>query len=129
MENSTEIKKMRKRSKKIEMSKLEREELLKELIELMNLNENNNKTLYELEHNEELKKKLRESSELVRKMYRCSSWGYYSQDKKHGKNHEIGLLKSIMKSEGYNILSKRKTLICDGKKTLQSELYFMKNNE
>lgn len=125
--NDNKIKKIRHRITKFDKYKIEREELLKNILELMNLNEKNNKTLYELENNDELKKKLRESSKSVKKMYRCSSWGYYSQCEIRGKDHEIGLLKSIMKAEGYNILSRRKTMLCDGKKTLQSELYFMKN--
>ena len=105
----------------------EREELINKLNSLIGLDkEKNHIILYELDHNEKLKEKIREKVPEIKKYYRTCSWGYFSKEEKKGMGNEIGLLKALYKNEGYNILTKRKTCEYDGIKKLQTELYFIK---
>jgi len=126
-ENNKREKRTRNRPSKAERYIQEREGIIEELNILIGLNKNkNNVILYELEHNEELKLKLRELVPEIKKYYRTCSWGYFSKEEKKGMDNEIGLLKALYKNEGYNILTKRKTCEYDGIKKLQTELYFIK---
>jgi hypothetical protein len=125
-ENGKREKRTRNRPSKAERYTEEREELIKDLNNLTGINEKNHMILYELNNNEKLKEKIRELVPLIKKYYRTCSWGYFSNDEKKVKGNEIGLLKTIYKNEGYNILTKRKLCEYDGKKKLQTELYFIK---
>ena len=126
-ENGKREKRTRNRPSKEERFTVERYELINELNILIGLDEEKNHIiLYELEHNEKLKEKIRELVPEIRKYYRTCSWGYFSKEEKKGMGNEIGLLKALYKNEGYNILTKRKTCEYDGIKKLQTELYFIK---
>lgn len=116
----------RKRETKMEKYKCEREEIINELNEISKIGESESIILCELENNEKLKERLRELSPLIKKYYRCCSWGYFSNDKKKGMGNEITLLKSVYKSEGYKILSKRK-MYGESERKLMTELYFIKS--
>ena len=82
--------------------------------------------LYELENNEEIRKRMRELDEKIKKIYRSSNWGYYSTDVKKGMGNEITLLRSVFKNSGYNIESKRKTININNEKKIQIQLGFYK---
>ena len=126
-ENKIE-KKTRKRLCKCEKYGEERVNIIKKLNIIIGLNEKKtNVKLYELEENKELKKELKELIPEIKKYYRTCSWGYFSKEEKKGMGNEIGLLKALYKNEGYNILTKRKTREYNGKKKLESEIYFIKN--
>jgi CRISPR/Cas system-associated endonuclease Cas3-HD len=117
---------MRTRKTKEDKYKEEREELIKELENLIGLNESNRKILSNDLEREEIKARMRELSEKISKIYSVSRWGYYSKDIKKGMGNEITLLRSVFKNSGYNIVSKRKTIERDGKKGIESEIYFYK---
>ena len=117
---------MRKRRTKEENYKEEREEIIKELEELMGLNENNRKILLKELEKEEIKARMIELSEKIKKIYSVSRWGYYSNEKKKGSGNEITLLRSVFKNSGYNVVSKRKTITREGEKSIESEIYFYK---
>ncbi len=80
-----------------------------------------------MEHNEELKKYLKENVPLIKKIFKTCLWGYFSNDIKKGMGNEIGLLKAIYKNEGWEISSKRKICEREGEKKLYVELHFNKN--
>ena len=118
-ENGKRVKKTRNRPCKNQKFEREREELIKELENIIGLNENKrNITLYELENNSLLINKLQELIPNIKKYFKCSTWGFFSSDPKKGMGNEIGLLKAIFKNEKYNILNKRKQLEYDGIKKL-----------
>ena len=105
----------------------EREEIINELEERMGLTkEKRTIMLYELENNEEIRKRMRELDEKIKKIYRSSNWGYYSTDVKKGMGNEITLLRSVFKNSGYNIESKRKTININNEKKIQIQLGFYK---
>jgi hypothetical protein len=120
-ENNKREKRTRNRPCKAERFVEEREELINILNKLIGLyEEKNHIILYELEHNEKLKEKIRGLVPEIKKYYRTCSWGYFSKEEKKGMGNEICLLKALYKNEGYNILTKRKTCEYDGIKKLQT---------
>jgi hypothetical protein len=125
-ENGKREKRTRNRKSKAEKFTKEREELILILNRLTGLDKNNKIILYDLEHNEELKKYLKENVALIKKIFKTCSWGYFSNDTKKGMGNEIGLLRAVYKNEGWEISSKRKICERKGKKKLLVELHFNK---
>lgn len=127
-DNGKRAKTTRNRPCKSEYYNEEREQIILELENLIGLTDiKRNATLYELENNSKLINRLKELIPLIKKYYKCSTWGYFSTDPKKGMGNEVGLLKAIFKNENYNILNKRRQLEYNGIKKLHTELYFMKN--
>ena len=58
-------------------------------------------------------------------MYKCGSWNYFIQ--KEEKRDIVGLLKSIFKSEKYELVSKRILAVRENKKKQYSGIYFFKD--
>lgn len=110
-ENKKRVKRTRNRPSKAERYNGEREELIKELEKMMGLTEEvRGVLLYDLEHNEDLKEYLKNKIPEIRKLYKCGTWNYFvKQHTKEGEYpSEIGLLKSIFKSEKFELVSKMK---------------------
>ena len=127
-DNNGEIKEKRTRNKKTkeERYKTEREELMREIEEKMGLTEEKRgKMLYELEEDEELKEWLREKIEEIKKIYKWNQWAYFKN--KEEDRDEIGLLRSMFKSEKYGIVSKREYKERDNIKKKYTCLYFIKD--
>lgn len=72
----------------------------------MDLNKDNTILLNKLQDNIQLKNKLIEFNDDIKKYYRCSTWGYFVAIKNGLKGDEITLLRSIFKDHGYKIFSK-----------------------
>ena len=119
-------KRIKRRSTKKQMHVENRKRIMDELNEMLGFDKRNSVVLWELERNDRLKQRLRELAPEIKKCHKVSSWGYYSSDVLKGMNHEIGLLKSLYKNEGYKILTRRIMYDCEGTKKLQTELYFIK---
>jgi hypothetical protein len=125
-ENGKREKRTRNRPSKAERFSGERDELIKELEKKMGLTEENRGVLlYDLEHNTELKEYLKNKIPEIRKLYKCGCWNYFIQ--KEENRDEIGLLKSIFKSEKYELISKRILAERNGEKKQYSGIYFFKN--
>jgi hypothetical protein len=125
-DNNKRVKRTRNRPSKAERFSEEREELIKELEKIMGLTEEvRGVLLYDLEHNEELKLYLKDKIPEIRKLYKCGCWNYFIQ--KEENRDIIGLLKSIFKSEKYELVSKMKYTERDGEKKKYSHIYFFKD--
>lgn len=125
-ENNKRVKRTRNRPSKAERFSEEREELIKELEKMMGLTEEvRGVLLYDLEHNEELKEYLKNKIPEIRKLYKCGCWNYFIQ--KEEKRDIVGLLKSIFKSEKYELVSKRILAVRENKKKQYSGVYFFKD--
>ncbi len=130
IDNGKREKRSRNRPSKSERYSEEREELVKELEKKMGLSEESRGILlYDLEHNEELKKYLRDRIPEIKKLYKCGTWNYFvKQHTKEGEEpSEIGLLKSIFKNEKYELVSKMKYAEREGEKKKYSHIYFFKD--
>ncbi len=119
-------KRCKKRSTKKEMYSNEREEIIKELNDIISINKNNEIVLYDLERNEKVKEYLKNNISNIQKYYKCGTWGYFSDDPKKGSGNEITLLRSIYKNDDYDILSKRIMNERDGKKKIPCCIIFYK---
>lgn len=125
-ENNKIVKRTRNRPSKAERYTEERVELIKELENKMGLTEEvRGVLLYDLEHNEELKDYLKNKIPEIRKLYKCGCWNYFIQ--KEEKRDIIGLLKSLFKSENYELVSKMKYTERDKEKKKYSHIYFFKD--
>ena len=120
-------KRCKKRSTKKEFYKMEREEIIKEMNEIIGINENNQIFLYELERNEKIKDYLKKNMNKIRKYHKTGTWGYFSNDLSKGKDNEIGLLRTLYLDNDYNILSKLKINNFDNVKKQYTLLIFLKN--
>jgi hypothetical protein len=123
-------KRTRNRPSKAERFVEEREELIKELEKKMGLTEEvRGVLLYDLEHNEELKEYLKNKIPEIRKLYKCGTWNYFvKQHIKEGEEpSEIGLMKSIFKSEKFELVSKMKYAEREGERKKYSHIYFLKD--
>ena len=62
-------------------------------------------------------------------MYKCGTWNYFvKQHTKEGEEpSEIGLLKSIFKSEKFELVSKMKYAEREGERKKYSHIYFFKD--
>ena len=129
-ENNKRVKRTRNRPSKAERFSEEREELIKELERIIGLTEEvRGVLLYDLNRNEELKEYLKNKIPEIRKLYKCGTWNYFvKQHTKEGEEpSEIGLMKSIFKSENYELVSKMKYAEREGERKKYSHIYFLKD--
>ncbi len=121
-------KKTRNKQSKAERYIKERTFLIKELEELIGLTEDNKSVLlYDLEHNNELKMKLKEKIPVIKQLFKTGNWNYFVQQ--HNDNREISeisLLKMIFKDFGYTIANRRRSVIREDVKKQYVELVFSK---
>lgn len=121
--NSNIEKKKNRRNKKTYYSN-EREIIFQQLKTLMNLNKDNSILLTELQNNIDLKNKLIDFIDDIKKYYRCCTWGYFVSINNGEKGDEITLLRSIFKDHDYIIFSKDIITEYNGIKKRYTKLYF-----
>ena len=113
-------------TKKQQYSK-EREELIQQLNNIIGIDDKKNYIyLYDLEHNEEILKSIKELEEQISKYHKCGMWGYFSNDIKKGKGNEIGLLRAVYKDNDILITTKSKVIERNNKKINSTVYYFNK---
>jgi hypothetical protein len=122
--NDYEKKKIR-RNKKIFYEK-ERNNIFQQIKILMNMDDDNTILLVKLQDNQELKNKLNEMSNDIKKYYRCSTWGYFVSINNNEKGDEISLLKAIFKDHDFTIFSKDITSEYNNIKKRYTKLFFTK---
>lgn len=116
-----------KKKTKAEKYQKERKDFINKLEKIMGLTETERGVLlYDLENNDELKKYLKDKIADIQKFYNYNSWNYF-KNLKNTDSGEIGLLKSILKNENYNIMNKQVLKEINGIKKMYSVLYFIKN--
>jgi hypothetical protein len=118
------IKKIR-RNKKTFYSN-ERENIIQQLKDLMDLNNDNTILLNKLQDNVELKNKLIELTDDIKKYYRCSTWGYFVAINNNQKADVITLLRCIFKDHNYKIFTKDIVTEYRGIKKRYTQLFFCK---
>ena len=118
-------KKKNRRNKKIFFEK-ERNNIFQQIKILMNMDDDNTILLVKLQDNQELKNKLNEMSNDIKKYYRCSTWGYFVSINNNEKGYEISLLKAIFKDHDFTIFSKDITSEYNNIKKRYTKLFFTK---
>jgi|LakMenEpi03Aug12_release.lakeMendotaPanAssembly.Ray.scaffolds.fasta_scaffold129872_3 hypothetical protein len=124
-ENNENNTKKNRRNKKLFYSN-ERDNIFNQLKKIMDLDNTNTILLVKLHDNMELKKKLIELNDDIKRYYRCSTWGYFVSINNGFKGDEITLLKSIFKDHDYKIFSKDVITEYNGVKKRYTQLFFSK---
>jgi hypothetical protein len=118
-------KRCKKRSTKKEMYREEREEIIKKINLLLEINENKNYVyLYDIENNENIKKKINNMSDEIKKYFKVGNWNYYIM-KNNGENPlEIGLIRAVYRDEDIIMTTKEKKIERNGDK-VRSIIYYL----
>ena len=126
-DNGKREKRVRKRLSKSERYVEERNELIRELNEIIGLDKENRIILYELERNEILENKLIEKIPEIRRIFKSGGWGFMiSERNEEGSGKIITLLRSIYENSGYKIYSKQEVINKNEKKERGTIYYFSK---
>lgn len=124
--SETKIKKTRNRLTKKEQYAKERNELIEQLNNIIGIDDKKNYIyLYDLEHNEEIKKKIIDFVPEIKKYHKCGTWGYFLE-KERGGDNPIGLLRSVYKDNDIIITTKNKQIDRENKKIISTVYYFNK---
>ena len=118
------IKKIRRNKKTFYQN--ERDNILEQLKNLMKLDNNNSILLIQLQNNDELKNKLKELNNDIKRFYRCSTWGWFVSINNGEIGDEIVLLKAIFKDHDFTIFSKDITCEYNNIKKRYTKLFFTK---
>jgi hypothetical protein len=122
--NLSGVKRRRNRLNKSEKYQNERIVFISELESKMGLTEQTRGILiYDLEKNEELKRYLEENIELIKRIFKHSNWNYFRNEDAD----ILGLLKSLFKSQNYQLSSKRKLMVLNNVKKQYNYIFFIKN--
>jgi hypothetical protein len=120
------VKRTRNRPCKSDRFKEEREQLLMKLEELISLDEEvRGVLLYDLERNEKLKEYLMDNLDLIKRLYKYGSWNYFIMPEE--RRNPIGLLRSIFKTEFYEIITRLKYTERNGIKKKYTQIFFIRN--
>ena len=127
-DSSGDIKlKKRKRSTKRDLYKEEREEIIKKLNKILDVEENKNYVyLYDIEHNEEIKKGIDEMSEEVKKYFKTGNWNYYIMKNKNKVPLRISLVRALYREGNIMMTTKEKDILREGKKVRTTLYYLLK---
>jgi hypothetical protein len=84
--------------KSIQNYTIEREELLKKMLEILGITEENKMlSLKKLDEDEEKQKQIINLIDDIKKYFICSKWAYFSNQKKEFKRLYLSLIKAVMK--------------------------------
>ncbi len=126
-DNNEEIKVKRTRNRLTKKQQYvdERQELINKLNNILGINDKNNTFyLYDVENSNEIKQKVNELSEDVKKYFKCGTWHYYK-----GINEvvtEISLIKAIYRDEDFILTKKEKNIERNGIKVRSVQYYLNK---
>ena len=123
-------KRMKIRSTKKQLYGKERDEIIKELNEIIGINENNNNVFkHDIEKNVDFENFIKENTEKIRKMWKTGLWGYFSNDIEKGSGNILGLYRTLLNDSDYMIFSKQKIINIEGKKERKTCYYIEKKQK
>ncbi len=130
-DNSEDIKVKRTRNRLTKKQQFvkEREQIIAQLNNILGINEKSNTFyLYDVLNSQEIKDKLKELSEEVKKYFKCGSWHYYKATNYEGEVREIGLIRAVYRDEGLMLTKKEKYIDRGDKKVRSTQYYIFKDN-
>ncbi len=125
-ENNKRVKRTRNKLTKKDQFINERDEIKKKIYEILKIDDNN-KTfiLYEIENSEELKNKLSEMDEKIKKFFKVGNWNYYIQKNNGIRSPMIGLIRAILKDCDIDLTKKDILMMVNGKKIRTTKYFLM----
>ncbi len=122
-------KRMKKRSTKKMLYRLEREEIIKKINNLLEITEKKNYVyLYDIENNENIKKEINDMSDEIKKYFKVGNWNYYIMKNNGEKPLEIGLIRAVYRDEGWLMTTKETKIERNGEK-VRSIIYYLIKKE
>lgn len=125
-ENNKRVKRTRnKLTKKVQFIN-ERDEIIKKIYEILKIDDNN-KTflLYDIENSEEIKNKLSEMDEKIKKFFKVGNWNYYIQKNNGIQSPTIGLIRALLKDSNIDLTKKDISMMVNGKKIRTTKYFLM----
>lgn len=123
------VKKTRNRLTKKQQFAKEREELIKRLNNILGINDKNNTFyLYDVENSQEIKDKIKEIVEDVKKYFKCGTWNYFIATNGGEEAKEIGLIRAIYRDEEIILTKKEKNIERNGVKVRSVQYFLIKNS-
>ncbi len=115
----------RRRSTKKELYKREREEIIKKINNLLEINERKNYVyLYDIENDERIKEEINNMSEEIKKYFKVGNWNYYIMKNNGEKPLEIGLIRAVYRDDDIIMSTKEKQIEREGKK-IRTTIYYL----
>jgi hypothetical protein len=124
-ENNKRVKRTRNKLTKKDQFINERDEIIKKIYEILKI-DGNNKTflLYDIENSEEIKTKLSEMDEKIKKFFKVGNWNYYIQKNNGIQSPIIGLIRALLKDCDIDLTKKDISMMVNGKK-IRTTKYFL----
>ena len=125
-ENKKRVKLTRNKLTKKDQYKNERDEIKKNIYELLKI-DNSNKTfiLYDIENSEEIKNKLNEMEYKIKKYFKVGNWNYYIQKNNGISSPRIGLIRALLKDCDIELTKKDISMMVNGKKIRTTKYYLI----
>ncbi len=122
------IKRTRNRLTKKQQFVKEREQIILQLNNILGINEKSNTFyLYDVINSQQIKDRLKELSEEVKKYFKCGSWHYFIASNNNEDVQDMALIRCIYKDEGYVLTTKVKNIIRNNNKVRTVQYYLMKD--
>ncbi len=119
------IKRTRNRLTKKQQFVEERKEIINRLNNILGLNDKNNTFyLYDVENSNEIKQKITELSEDVKKYFKCGNWNYFVSTNNGEEALEIGLIRAVYRDEDW-ILTKKDVCIKKNENKIRTTQYYL----
>jgi len=128
-DDELKVKRTRNRLTKKQQFVKEREQIIAQLNNILGINEKSNTFyLYDVLNSQEIKDKLKELSEEVKKYFKCGSWHYYKMNNINEEAQEIGLIRAIYRDEEWIMTKKDISLKVKNERIRTTQYYLFKNN-
>ncbi len=119
------IKRTRNRLTKKQQFVEERKEIINRLNNILGLNDKNNTFyLYDVENSNEIKQKITELSEDVKKYFKCGTWHYYKADSNNEVVTEMSLIRALYRDEDW-LLTKKDVCIKKDENKIRTTQYYL----
>ncbi len=124
----TKVKRTRNRLTKKQQYVEERKEIINRLNNILGLNDKNNTFyLYDVENSKEIKEKIKELSEDVKKYFKCGTWYYYTAGTNGEVVTEISLIRALYRDADLT-LTKKDVNIKKGENKIRTTQYYLFKN-
>ena len=107
----------------------ERIDLLKNLFNILNINDNNNTfSLKQLDNNNEMQTNILELIPTIKKYFICSKWSCFNQKLLNSERLYLSIIKNLLKNMNYIILPVRKHLKDNNNIGYRDTIYYVNKN-
>ena len=115
--------------KRVDNYNNERNDLIKELFKILNINDNNNTfSLKQLDNNSDMQTKILELIPIIKKYFICSKWSCFNQKLLNSERLYLSIIRNLLKNMNYIILPVRKHLKDNDNIGYRDTIYYVNKN-